>query len=233
MRIGGVFNGTAADVTLCIGFVPDYVELWNLEVAGSVVSVEWNKGLQRASEVVEGIQYSVLDQVAAALTKGGGILAYRGGVLLTSSDVGTTTYGEGVYLKPDKHDYRRVNDDATGILGDAATVVIDTWTLSSASTYKGKFNGDVTGTYIGEGSSININGRTYSIVDLDAGEGVADSEVTLSHNVSDGPIYAIHGKYDYKPMVAGEVTKDGFTISNTTINANDELVAFEAGKYDR
>lgn len=230
MRIGGVFNGTAADVYLCIGFVPDYVTIWNLEGSG-IVSIIWNKGALRASEVVEGIEYSVADQQASALTKGNGLQAYYGGKVLASGDVGTTTFGEGVYLKPDIFDYRRVNNTEARIVGDATEVDIDTWTLTDLSGNKGKFNGAVAGTYIGVGSPINIDGRTYSIVGFTA-DGGDDDDVVLNLPVQDGTIYAINGMYDYKPMVAGERTSDGFFISNTDVNTNDEMVAFEAGKYN-
>lgn len=231
MRIGGVFNGTGADVYLNIGFRPDMVRLWNLEGAG-IIEVIWNKGMQRASEVVEGVAYTVADRQAAALTKGNGLLTFIGGTILASADVGTTTYGEGVYLKPDYFDYRQVNNNSIGVVGDAATVAIDKWTLGSASNYTGNFNSDVVGTYLGEGSPINIDGKVYTIVSLSSAAGGGANEVTLSHNVPDGVIYSIHGMFDYKPMVAGESTKDGFLLSNTDINTNDEMVAFEAVKYD-
>jgi len=230
MRIGGVFNGTGADVYLCIGFLPDFVTVWNLEGTQIIMGV-WNKLHQRASEVVEGNQWAGAGSDVTALTLGNGIRQYFGGTTLGSTDVGTTTYGEGVYLKPDHFDYRRVNDTETGVVGDAATVDIDTWTLDTAASNTGHFNGDVTGTYIGEGSSINIDGQTYTITALTAGQGVSADEVTLSHSVSSGEIYAIHGMYDYKPMVSGEVTRHGFLLSNTTINVNDALIAFEAGQY--
>lgn len=233
MRMAGVFNGTGADVTLCIGFIPDYVTLWNLQGTQGIKLV-WNKGMQRATEVVEGIHFTGSDVTASALTKGNGILSYYGGITLASADVGTTTYGStnAVYLKPDYFDYRRVTDVATGIVGDAVSTLLDTWTLTNASNYTGKFNSNVNGTYIGAGSSININGKTYAIVGL-SNDGDADDDVTLSHLAKSGTIHAIHGMYDYKPMVAGEVSKDGFLISDSTVNVSAAQIAFEAGQYDR
>ena len=226
MRIGGTFNGTGAAVYICIGFVPDYVKVWNCE-GSQALQLEWNKNM-RTTEIQEGVELAT--STFAANTVGAGIMTYFGGDTLTSTTAGTTTYGEGVYLKRDDHDYRYPNGGANG-LGDAVADVIDTWTLYSAFT--GHFNEDVTGTYIGEGSPICIDGRWYYITTLDAGKGEATNEVTLTHTgVKSGKVQFIGGKYDYKPMVAGEVTPAGFLISDTTVNVNDATCAFEAGTYD-
>ena len=53
MRIGGVFNGTGADLYLCIGFVPDWVHLLNFEAATPVEFI-WNRNMSRIADVVEG-----------------------------------------------------------------------------------------------------------------------------------------------------------------------------------
>ena len=222
--ISGNFNGTGADLYICIGFVPDFVELFNLE-GTQFLSAKWNIEMMRAAEVSEGIQFSGADVAGAALTAGAGILPYYGGDTLTTTTAGTTTYGEGVYLKRDKTDYR-------GSDGDAVSVTIDTWTLDSG--YTGHFNEDVTGTYIGEGSEIWIDGKRYMIQALTAGQGEASTEVTLSHTgVPSGRVEYIGGMYTYKPMVDGEVTPAGFVIKNTTINVNNALIGFVAGQYSQ
>jgi len=229
-RIGGLFNGTGADLVVCIGFVPDWVRIWNLESTSRVL-LEWNINMMRSGEIVEGIQLTAADQAAAALTIGTGLLPHFGGVTLTSTLAGTTTYGEGSYLKWDHNDYRKLAANSPGGLGDASTVDVDAWTLDTAGSNTGHFNDGVAETYIGEGSKITIDGKDYAIVALTT-DGSADDEVTLSHSVSSGEIQRITGMYDFKPMVAGEVTAEGFLISNTTVNVNDEMCAFEAGKYD-
>uniref|UniRef100_A0A6M3KH77 Uncharacterized protein n=1 Tax=viral metagenome TaxID=1070528 RepID=A0A6M3KH77_9ZZZZ len=231
MRTAGMFNGTGATVYLCIGFVPDYVTCHNLE-GTQIIRLDWNRGMRRAAEVVDGVIYTAADVQAAACTVGTGISPYYGkGKVLTSDDVGTTTYAEGVYLKRDDWDYRYVSTEKSP--GDGATVTIDTWTLDTASAFTGHFNGDVTGTYIGEGSEIIIDGRRYSILALTASQGVSADEVTLDMAAPSGVVEYIGGMYDYKPMVAGEVAKDGFKIINTTLNVNNALIWFEAGTYDR
>lgn len=226
MKISGTFNGTGATVYLCIGFVPDFVKVWNLE-GTQALQIEWNKNM-RATEVIDGIQLAT--STFSALTTGAGIKPYYGGSVLSTTDVGTTTYGEGVYLKKDDHgDYRYFS--ANGKTGDAVAVDIDTWTLDA--TTAGHFNEDVIGTYIGEGSPICIDGRWYKIMAVTASQGEAVSEVTLDvSGVKSGKVQFIGGMYDYVPMTAGETSKDGFLIANTTVNVNNALIAFEAGKYD-
>jgi hypothetical protein len=229
-RIGGTFNGTGADLVLCIGFVPDWVRVWNLEGTQRIM-LEWNINMMRAAEVVEGIVLTAADQAAAALTIGTGLLPHFGGVSLTAVQAGTVTYGEGSYLKWDFNDYRKLAVNSPSGLGDASTVDVDKWTLDTTAANTGHFNGGVDETYIGEGSKIIIDGKQYAIVALTT-DGSADDEVTLSHSVKSGDIQFISGMYDFKPMVTGEVTAEGFLISNTTVNVNDAMCAFEAGKYD-
>lgn len=229
-RIGGTFNGTGADVYLCIGFIPDWVKVWNLQGTQGI-SLEWNINMMSAIEVVEGLQFTGADVACAALTIGTGLLPYFGGVALTSTAAGTVTYGEGVYLKPDHNDYRYTDANAPSGIGDASSADVTKWTLDTAGSYTGHFDNGVDMTYIGVGSPIIIDGRKYTIVALTT-DGSAANEVTLSHPAKSGEIQFIGGMYSYKPMVAGEVTKEGFKIANTTVNVDGEQCAFEAGKYD-
>jgi len=232
MRVAGNFNGTGADVYVGLGFVPDYVHVWNLE-GTQILEAYWNKQMMRAAEVVEGIQNSGAGSAITALTRGNGILPYYGGRILSSTDVGVTTYGEGIFLKLDNRDYRYNAAGSPHGVFDAVTVTIDTWTLDTAAANTGHFNGNIAGTYIGEGSPICIDGKWYTIVDLAAAAGSAANAVTLSHSVASGKIEYIGGMYSTRPMIAGETARDGFLLSNTTVNVNDAICAYEAGLYDR
>jgi len=229
-RVGGTFNGTGADVYLCIGFVPDWVRVWNLEGTCRIL-LEWNWLMMRSGELVEGIQITGADAAAAALTKGNGLLPFNGGTVLTATTAGTTTYGEGVYLKWDHNDYRYTDANAPSGIGDASSADITKWTLGSATNYTGNFDNGADEDYIGEGSIIIIDGKKYSIVGFTS-DGSAANDVTLSHPAKSGDIQFIGGMYSTKPMVAGEVTKEGFLVSNATVNVDGQMCAFEAGKYD-
>lgn len=232
-HVAGVFNGTGATVYLCLGFVPDEFKLQNFETSNDY-EIHWNRNMMRSGEFVEGMQIhtGTTYRQITALTKGNGVLPYYGGTTLNSTTAGTTTYGEGVYLRPDNRDYRFYNDDSPFGIGDAVADTIDTWTLGSATNYTGNFNEDVNGTYIGEGSIIQIDGLRYTIVSLTGGAGESSNEVTLSHNVPSGNIEYIGGMYDLIPMASGEVTRDGILIANTTVNVNNALCGFEAWKWN-
>lgn len=224
--VGGRFNGTAAAVYVCCGFVPDFVRIWVSHTTG--IGAIWTKNMV-SHDAVEGL---VIDLDGgndnfADYTAGEGIQPYYGGDTLTSTSAGTTTYGEGVYLKWDDKDYRMGDDDA--VADD-----IDTWTLDTSATPTGHFNEDVTGTYIGIGSQICIDGLWYQITVLTATQGEGDDEVELNYAAPSGDIQYISGKYSMKPMVAKEITPAGFKISATTlINVNDEIQVFEAGCYSK
>jgi len=240
-RVAGTWNGTAADVYLCIGFVPDWVKIVNIEGTAQE-QIEWSRMMLRSDgTMIEGVQ-TTGDYVATELTAGNGILPYYGGDLLTSSNQTSTTYGEGVYLGWDNKDYRYLTNSALGIVGDAADADITTWTLGSSANRTGNFNSDVTGTYIGPGSKILIQRpqgaansgevEEHAINTLAAGAGVSANEVTLSASMASGNVRFIGGKYSMAPIALNKTTLDGFRVSNTTVNVNDEIIMFEAGTYN-
>ncbi len=233
--IQGHFNGTGADVYLCLGTIPYNIVMWNLESA-TVETYEWDRAMLHDILTVEGLGRPKGGGAVLDLAFGEGIAPYYGGDLMTTSNQTSVTYGEGVYLERDDTDYRFYTVAAAGITGDAATTDITTWTLDTAATPTGHFNGDVTGTYIGEGSLIRIRAGQGSgqhvyeatITALTAGQGVSSDEVTLSMAVPSGTVEYIGGKYGYSPVAIGKVTKPGVFISNTTLNANDGMVGFRA-----
>lgn len=228
--VQGTFNGTGATVYICVGFVPDFVTLWNCE-GTQVIKVEWNAGMMRSAEIMAGIQYTGADVAAAALTVGTGVAPYRGGDMLTTTMAGTTTYAEGVYLTWDLVDYRYYSGNSVAGVGDAVAVNIDTWTLQNSTNKTGKWNEDINGTYIGEGSPICIDGKWYVVAAVAAAAGEGDNEVTLSEAAKSGEVQFIGGMYSLKPMVAEKVTPAGFSITNTTLNVDDQIIVFEAGTY--
>lgn len=211
-KIGRTWNGTGATVYLCFGFVPDAIELEDYELSTNAL-LRWNRQMLTTAEMAGGMIYTAADVAQDELTSTEGIMPYLGGKTLTSTDVGTVTYGEGVYLKPDDQNYQHYSGNDPNGLGDAVATDITSWTLDSASGKTGHFNEDVNGTYIGEGSLIWIYsaGKLYrtAILALTASQGEATSEVTLAYAVPSGDVRFISGMYGMKPMIAGEVTKDG------------------------
>jgi len=221
-HVSGSFNGTAADLYICLGFLPHYVRVWNAEGTARGL-VEWNINMARTVEISDGIEMSALDQQAEAVTRTTGISAfYSPGDRLTSTQAGTITYSDGVYLKKDDKDYRDAGDG----------LVIANWTLGSSTDYTGNWDYVCNTTYIGEGSTIVIGGRLYTIQAV-TGNGEAANEVTLNYPAPSGIIGYIGGMYDYIPMIEGESPSDGFKFDGDLgANTADEICLFEAGTYD-
>jgi len=228
--VDGKFHGTGADVYICCGFVPDFVEVINLEDVGE--RLIWSRNMTLAV-AVEGL-YDSSSVAIADQTVDEGISPYYGGETLTATMAGTVTYGEGVYLKPNKTDYRfGANLAPGGGSGDGTTVTIDKWTLDTPGSRSGHFNGDVTGTYIGPGSQIMIDGKWYVIISVTAATGSGADTVVLSKSVKSGQVQSIKGMYGYSPMITGQITPAGFLIQeNTNVNANDQMIWFQAGCFD-
>lgn len=236
MRImSGTFNGTGAAVYLCLGFVPDRFELVALEDADEARLI-WDREMLRTAEMVAGLRYvgSGGATQQAPLTVGTGVQPYFGGDTLSTANQTSTTYGEGVYLARDANDYRYLNSLAPGNgVGDAADETINAWTLDTSANRTGRFNSDVTGTYISEGSRIIINGEVYTIQALTAGQGVSADEVTLNQAAATGTVDHITGMYTWAPIAIGNVTPRGIKIDATSeLNVNDEIQAFTAYQYD-
>jgi len=223
-RIGGRFHGKGAAVYVCIGFVPDFVRLWNVE-SNTPAWIEWNKNMAQVL-CNEGIYRDTNGGALADLAQGEGIQTYYGGDILTATTQPSVVYGHADvnYIEADFTDYRYGSQDAV-------SEDITKWTLDSG--YTGHFNEDVTGTYIAAGSEIIIDGKMYHIMVLTAGQGEASAEVTLSHTgVPSGVVEYIGGAYGFHPVPVGNTTKAGFLINETTMQASGQIIAFEAGQYD-
>lgn len=231
--VGGRINGTGTALYVCIGFVPDFVRIWVPDAVDEGARAYWTKHFV-AHDAVEGCVNDEDGTSFAEYAAGQGIQEYYGGETLTASQAGTTTYGEGVYLTWDNHDYRVFTDSELGVVGDAVAEDINKWTLDTPGTPSGHFNEDVNGTYVGIGSKINIAGLWYTITVLTATYGEGTNEVELNYKAKSGDIQHITGKYSMKPMVAAQTTPAGFLINATSIiNIDDEIMAFEAGTYTR
>ena len=232
--IQGHFEGTGAALYLQLGSIPYQIRIWNLGGA-TPDELIWERPMACDILTTEGILKTGDGGAFADNVFGAGVSPYYGGELLTAAMQTDTTYGGGIYIERDDKDYRYFTDSAAGISGDASTVTIDTWTLGTAATPAGHFNGDVVCTYIGPGSEIRIvdNNRKHTyrawIQAVTTGTGGAGDEVTLSWAVPSGRVDFIGGQYGYKPTVVGKVTKPGIKINMTTpINVNAEHHAFTA-----
>ena len=229
--ISFTYNGTGAAVYLCVGFIPDRVEIYSVEDADMARAV-WQRNF-RAAEAVDGYQLNTYSGAGASYTAGQACREYRGGDLLTSANQTSTTYGEGVYLGFDE-----IKDYRFGAR-DAVSDDINAWTLDTAANRTGHFNEDVTGTYIGEGSLVTIretstgNINKYLIEALTATQGEAANEVTLRYAAPSGDVLRISGMYDMKPLALASVTPAGIYLAATSvINVNDEIQVVNMIQFD-
>jgi len=232
--LSGHFEGTGADLYLQLGAIPKYFKMWGIE-EGTADTLEWCDTMAADDVSVEGIFRPKAGGAVEDYAFGEGVSPYYGGVELTSTNQSDTTYGGGVFIERDDKDYRYYTDNAAGISGDASTVTIDTWTLDTAATPSGSFNGDVVGTYINDGSIIRVidnnEKHTYQahIVGsaLSASGGAAD-EVTLSWAIPSGKVTFLGGRYGYIPSTIGSISMAGLLINDTSINVDGQMCAFVA-----
>jgi len=219
--IRGIFNGTGAAVTLGIGFIPDFVNLFNLE-DGDLARYVWKNDFIRCAELSCGLHLlgsSAAEQLDARTISDTGITTYRGGDKMTASST--------AYLVKNKNQAKRAN-----AWTEAAPSFLDTWTLDTAANRTGHWNAECNTTHVGEGSKICIDGIWYGIQALTS-NGEQTDEVTLSLAAPSGVIQAVSCMYDYVGAAVNDVIPAGFTITPTTvINVSGEMVLFEAGLYD-
>jgi len=237
MLISGTFNGTAAAVYICIGFLPDFVKLMAIGDSTHYGELLWdiNDRIAAASEgftIVTGTTYRQIDALAATE----GCSQYEGGDSLTATNQTSVSYGEGVYLAEDP-----VKDYSKNASYGYTSNPIDTWTLDTSAARTGHFNDDclTSVSRIGAGSRILIKEsssgqKKWAYIEvLTAGQGISADEVTLSRALTSGTIQFIGGKYSFSPMALGSVTPAGFKISDTTVvNENNSMIRFIAGTYD-
>jgi len=226
------FNGAGAAVYLCVGFLPEIVEIIAVEDA-NMAQVKWSRGFVAAESDNGFLLFGATDADMTLYTAGTGVEPYEGGETLTEVNQTSVAWGEGVYLAPDVKDYRQV--ETTGY----ASAVIDTWTLGSAANRTGNFNSDV-GARIAEGSRIYIidpvtKAVKWAVIEAVAsGQGSAANEVTLSRALPSGTILKIEGAFDMAPLAIGSITPAGIKLNATSeINVNDEIQLIRVGSYDR
>lgn len=215
-RISGTFNTPASgDLYICIGFLPDWVKIWNTETTNEEVQF-WSKNF-RSSEMIGGQDIDD-DGTISPVTVGAGIAPYRGGHTVTAAEATA-----GTYLVADPSPDKRA-------LGTG--VAINKWTLDTAASLTGHWNDVCNTTYVGEGSRIKIDGVWYTVTAVTS-NGEAANEVTLNEAAPSGVIEMLTGMYDYIAAAAGKVTPKGFFIDATAevFNATTDLSFFEAGTY--
>lgn len=216
--VHGTFNGTGAALYIGIGFIPDWVKIYNLEDA-DVAMLEWNINMMRSLEMSSGrLNYTAAGLVGDPRTVSDlGVVPYEGGEAIAAAST--------AYLKPIEDKYRNQKfNQSTGL-------AITAWTLDTSANRTGHVNAGLDTTYVGEGSLIQIDGKWYGVHAI-TNDGDATDELTLSRAAASGVVGFVSPMYDYIGCVAGDITKAGFGLTATdVINVSGELCCFEAGMY--
>jgi len=220
-RISGTFNGTGAALRVGLGFIPDYIRIFNCE-DGDVARLEWNRNM-RSIEMIEGLLLAEAggNVQGTALGFGAGVSIYRGGDQFTTAQT--------AYIKRDATPDKRT----AGTLG-----TVSRWTLDTAGNRTGHVDKGVNTTYVGVGSKITVMDDVTrqvktAVVLAITNDGDAADELTLSEALPTGDVVALSGMYDFLGLLPNVAMPEGFIINATTvINVAGELCSFEAGTYD-
>lgn len=219
--VSGNVLAYAGDMYICIGFIPDWVEIWSLGHSDEVYA-RWsvNNRLLLATGGFTlnddgDVSPEAMGTVPAVDT---GIQIYRGGTIISATSTPSTTT---CYVKDPTPDAR----------GDGAGADIDTWTLGSSANRTGNWNDVCSTSTVGIGSRICIDGRWATVVAL-TGNGEAANEVTLNEALGSGRIDMLTSMYDYYAAAAGTIAPAGFWIDSGS-DIVDQAVQFyfEAGCY--
>lgn len=217
MKIGGTFNGTGATAYIGIGFIPDFVRLWNLEATNALI-VEWNRNFVRSVEHSAGHLFtdapSSTSTEISRLTIGTGVSIFRGNVVAAAANT--------AYIVADNENHQ---------------LLAKTWTLDTVANRTGHSDVELSTTYVGEGSRIIIREALTQepkecYITAMTSNGEAADEITLSEAVKSGDILYIGNMYTHIAAAAGVRIPQGFTVTNNTVNASGNIIAFEAGLYD-
>lgn len=242
--VSGSCRGTGAVLYVCIGFVPDWVKVYNFGDADAVLPITiWNKYF-RTDATLEGFTNDFVNADAFAdHTQAEGIQPYLGGLLLDSTSQPSVTYGHADvdYVTWDYCDYRYQSGTGPYPRTDATGDTIDTWYTDTAASYTGHLNALLTGTYTGAGSRIQIENKWYTITVASTETTANDVELNMTpinqkaETIYEGKVQFITGMYGNCgfPVQRGEVAKPGFKIAAiSTVNVSGEMFSFEAGTYD-
>lgn len=220
--IRGSFRGTGAVINLCLGAIPSWIRIWNLEDDTNLEQmIWWSKAYRKTAKGFDGFRLNLLasSMTADDVTAGSGVTPFPGVVVAD----GTETY---LMRDPEPNKFNK------GLLGE-----VNGWVLDSPGSKKGHFNTAVcvsgaAADKVGIGSVVKIDSgsgvREYVITDL-TGDGDAFEDVTLDTAAPSGIVTFVGGMYDWVRVPQGMKTSPGMTLAITdTINVAGEMAAFEA-----
>jgi len=89
--VHGTCDGTGAAINVCLGFIPNFVKVWNMEDAGNLEpAIEWHRQMALITQMDEGIKLLGITEASMDRTvmASAGISAYAGGDEIVYDDDG-------------------------------------------------------------------------------------------------------------------------------------------------
>lgn len=214
----GRFLTDGADITIGIGFVPDWVRIRATNGADEE-RMEWSRNMDGDYGAVHGME---IDDDGAITQRGDA---------LDSAGVGITPVLGGGSALTAASTTQLVRLAAQDQRGSGTGNDVTIWTLTTAGNATGKFDAAISTTYFGVGSRICIDGTWYVCRAL-SNDGDADDDVTLNAAAASGDVDFIGPMYDFMDAPAGTIMPAGFKLdASSTIGALSVPAYFEAGKY--
>ena len=223
-RVSGTLDGTGSAIYLGLGFIPDAVEMFNLESTNPYF-LKWNKDMRSAGQIGG---YVIDNATPARLAETAGIELYEGGDIAAS--------GNTAYLVPFDMVHGQYN---LARKGELITTAVTSWTLDTAASRTGSFNAGVNTSHVGIGSKVRIwnplTRKEYeATIMVLTNDGDADDEVEFDIEVPSGDVMFIGPRFDYVAAPAGMVIPQGLKIATTgNLNSSGETIQFEACEYLR
>ena len=225
-RIGGYLRSTGSVLYVCLGFIPDWVEIINCT---TLAMLKWNRNMNRLLASEEGCTLLGSGPTFGLVTEGSGVAPFD--PVIVNLDTPLTADSTVYHALYDEN----VQDD------------IKNWVLDTAGSRTGHFTNaagtavDVDSSYITDtyaGSRVvikqNSNGK---IIDTYVTALTADGDdtdgVEISIEATSGQVLFLGAPFTFRGMLSGQVPKQGFRLgAATSINDTTEALAIEAGTYD-
>ncbi|KKN75074.1 hypothetical protein LCGC14_0384480 [marine sediment metagenome] len=156
----GTCDGTGADINVCLGFVPSYVKVWNMDDDTNVQYWEWHSQMQYVTAMAEGLKSD--KDVFTAITADG-ITEYGGGEQLIYDGVTNNRWeydhdGDGV-LDADAEEVFVNGHYLKVASGDAAYQSIGDSQIGASTPRNGEKIKSTAGFTIGALANWNVNGE--------------------------------------------------------------------------
>jgi hypothetical protein len=220
MHIMRTFNGTGATVYLGLGFLPDWVKVFNHEITAPTW-LEWNRGMRTLGPCGWLVEHVASGATITRCAGNAGIEPFYGRRLVTGDSA--TAYLRAHTIKDQRGQgtlgwignfIETVYANRTGYLDHGVPATVG---VGSLLAVKEKGTGGVL--------------KTVSITTC-TNDGDASGELTLSDSVHSGEVLFLGPMYDLIAGTVGDQIPQGVAIMLNAFNVSADYMSIEAGTYD-